>query len=169
MHLSPLEQEIKNIVSPVLEDMGFKLVTVSLTGQSEAQNLIIMAEDPLTGQLGVDDCARISRSVSAVLDVADPISFSYRLEISSPGMDRPLVKLDDFVSHAGKYAKIETLVPMGEQKRFKGLIKDVLKDKSAVVLESESGDHKISFDNIKKAHLMITEDMIRQDLKKAKQ
>lgn len=88
MKQQPLELKISEIVAPVIEDLGFSLYCVKLTGQDGSTIVQIMAEDSATGRLGVDDCAKISRGVSAIMEVEDPIKSAYRLEVSSPGIDR---------------------------------------------------------------------------------
>ena len=120
MHSTPLENRIATIVRPVIADLGFALVQIKVNGEL----VQIMAEDPATHNLGVDDCAKISRAVSVVLDVEDPIKGAYRLEVSSPGIDRPLIRLTDFETYKGFEAKLETALPMPSgQKKFRGVLK----------------------------------------------
>jgi len=101
MKSTPLEQNIATLVQPVIEELGFALVLVKLRNENGQHNLQIMAENPETGRLGCDDCAKISRAVAALIDVEDPIAGAYRLEISSPGIDRPLTRLEDFTTYTG--------------------------------------------------------------------
>lgn len=167
MQLSPLEKRIGEIVKPVVTDMGFHLVTVSINGHTESRNLTIMVEGSQDHrEVSVDDCARISRQIGSVLDIEDPIRSAYRLEVSTPGMDRPLINESDFVKYQDHLARIETLTPIEGQKRFKGHIRK--SDSTGVTLEDDNSSHSIEYNNIKKANLVITEDMIRQDLKKSK-
>mgnify|MGYP001317288743 FL=1 len=120
MRETGLAAEFALIVEPVLEGMGFRLVRVLISGSAE-RIVQIMAERP-DGSMTVDDCEMISKGVSPVIDVADPLSGKYRLEISSPGIDRPLVRPSDFEDWAGHEAKIELKEPVDGRKRFKGLL-----------------------------------------------
>jgi ribosome maturation factor RimP len=103
MRLTPLEERIAKLIEPTLAGLGYDLVCVQETGEG----IQVIAENPATGGLGMDDCAKISRAVGAVLDVEDPIERSYRLEVSSPGIDRLLIRLKDYETHLGLEAKIE--------------------------------------------------------------
>src|SRR5262249_56102597 len=105
------------IAEPVIEQLGYRLVRVRVSG-AEGCTVQIMAER-LDGTMTVEDCEAVSRALSPVLDVADPIDRAYRLEISSPGIDRPLVRKSDFERYAGHVAKIETAVPILGRKRFR--------------------------------------------------
>ena len=109
------------IVEPVVEDLGFDLVRVKVTSTNGC-TVQIMAERP-DGTMSVDDCERVSRAVSPVLDLEDPIAQAYYLEISSPGIDRPLVRASDFERWTGYEAKIEMAVPLAGRKRFRGYIR----------------------------------------------
>ena len=110
-------QRVAALVEPVLESMGFRLVRVKLTGTT----LQIMAERP-DGTFSIDDCEKFSRAISPMLDVADIVSTRYQLEISSPGIDRPLVRSEDFERWAGHEAKIEMATPQAGRKRFRGIL-----------------------------------------------
>ena len=126
MRYTPLEEKIAKLAAPVIEDLGFSLHMVKITGEGNAQNVQVMAEDLETKNLGVDDAAKISRALSAVFDVEDPINGAYRLEVSSPGIDRALVKESDFENFKGFEAKIETLTPNENgQKRWRGIINGI--------------------------------------------
>src|SRR5215467_12761792 len=115
-----LRARVATIVEPVVEQLGYRLVRVRISG-AEGCTVQIMAERP-DGSMTVEDCESISRALSPVLDVADPIERAYRLEISSPGIDRPLVRKSDFERYAGHLAKIETTMPVQGRKRFRGLL-----------------------------------------------
>ena len=120
MRLTPLEQKIADITNPVIEDLGFVPFCVKQTSDSGHQILQIMAEDPATKRLGVDDCAKISKAVSAVLDVEDPIDGKYRLEVSSPGIDRMLIRPEHYDDYIGFEAKIESDTPAENgQRKFR--------------------------------------------------
>jgi ribosome maturation factor RimP len=118
MKQSGIERRITKLVQPVIEDKGYALVCVSMQGP----DLQIMAENPATRNLGVDECAMLSREIAALLDVEDPIRGRYRLEVSSPGIDRPLVKLQDFADFEGFEVKVEINPPIDGQKRFRGYL-----------------------------------------------
>ena len=116
-----LAAEIASIAEPVLEGIGFRVVRVSMMGRNEDRIVQIMAERP-DGSITIDDCEQISRALSPVLDVADPLPGTYRLEISSPGIDRPLVRPSDFEDWSGHVAKVELKEPVEGRKRFKGTL-----------------------------------------------
>jgi ribosome maturation factor RimP len=155
-----LENRIATIASPVIQDLGFALVCVSIIGEMGSKNVRIMAEDPKTRNLGVDDAAKISRAVAAALDVEDPIDGRYRLEVSSPGIDRPLLKEQDFQDFSGHEAKIEIDMPLENgQRRFKGKIMG-LKDGN-ILLATETGEVEIPFAATTKAKLVLTDELIK--------
>ncbi len=160
---SPLE----SLITPTLEGMGYELVRIELQGNTR-QTLQIMAERVDRQPMTVDDCADISRAVSAVLDVEDPIGDAYMLEVSSPGIDRPLTRREDFVRFAGFEAKIETTTPLDGRKRFRGVLLG-LNEENAVVLREEETDIGIPFDAVRKAKLLLTDALIEATLKETKQ
>ncbi|MEQ8229130.1 MAG: ribosome maturation factor RimP [Rhodospirillales bacterium] len=152
-----LEQRIAEIIGPSIEDLGFELVRVLMSGQRR-KKLQIMAE-PLDGsQMTVDHCAVISRTISALLDVDDPIDDAYTLEVSSPGIDRPLVKLADFERFAGFDARIEMNVAIDGRRRFSGRLKGVAGDE--VVIDVEEGEVRLPFADIQKSKLLMTDELI---------
>jgi ribosome maturation factor RimP len=114
-----LPERIERLIAPTIEDMGFAIVRVQVSG-NRRPSLQVMAERSDGGSISVDDCARISRAVSAALDADDPISSAYTLEVSSPGINRPLVRLGDFERFAGRQAKVKTGRPIDGRKRFLG-------------------------------------------------
>ncbi len=154
MKASPLESKITDIVRPSVEDMGFRLVWVRVDGS----NVQITAEDPETRRLGVDDCARLSRAISALLDVEDPVEGRYMLEVSSPGIDRMLYCEQDYIDFAGFEAKIELEIPMDGQKRYRGTIREVID--GAVLLESENKEFRLPVNAVRKAKLVLTDELI---------
>lgn len=161
MKTSPLEQKIFDLAVPVAQDLALEIVAVKIANESGAQNIQIMAEDPKTGKILLDDCAKLSRALSAVLDVEDPIDGAYRLEVSSPGIDRPLTRLKDFETYNGFEAKLETAMPTETgQKKFRGFIR-ALKDND-ITLETDQGDIVIDFDSLAKAKLVLTDDLIQK-------
>jgi len=153
-----LEDRIKALVEPSLVAMGYELVRVLLQGQQQ-QVLQIMAERIDRVGMSVDDCAAISRSVSAILDVEDPIPGAYSLEVSSPGIDRPLTRAQDYERFAGFEAKVETSRPIDGRKRFRGRLQGIDKD-GMVRLEVEAAQVVIPLVDIHRCKLVLTDDLI---------
>ena len=152
-----LAERIAELITPAIEAMGFELVRVQVSG-SQRPTLQIMAEPTSGRTMSVDDCADISRAISAVLDVEDPITGSYSLEVSSPGIDRPLTRARDYERFLGHEAKVETNAPIDGRKRFKGPIKSVAAN--AVELTVDGADLRIPFAAIHKAKLVLTDALI---------
>lgn len=148
---------IRGIIEPTVTDMGYEIVRVMLSGEKRRQ-LQIMAERADGQGMTVEDCADISRAVSALLDVEDPIEGAYTLEVSSPGVDRPLVRLKDFERFAGFVAKVETERPVAGRRRFKGCLRGVEADE--VEIETDDGTHRIPFEDIARAKLVLTDELI---------
>jgi len=159
-----IDRRLAEIITPVIEDMGFELVRVRLMG-GKTQLLQIMADRP-EGGIEVDDCAAISTAVSAVLDVEDPITDPYTLEVSSPGIDRPLTRLKDFEEFEGYEAKLETAEPIDGRKRFKGVLAGVEGDE--VMLNVAEGTIGLQFDWLSDAKLVLTDELIREMLRARK-
>ncbi|MGH1455298.1 MAG: ribosome maturation factor RimP [Alphaproteobacteria bacterium] len=165
MRYTPLEEKIARLASPVIEDLGFALHHVRITGDTGASLVQVMAEDTETKNLGVDDAAKISRALSAVFDVEDPINGAYRLEVSSPGIDRMLIKETDFAEYKGFEAKIETLTPNADgQKRWRGVINGI-QDNKILVTTEDQGDVEIPFLALAKAKLVLTDELIKATAK----
>jgi ribosome maturation factor RimP len=170
-----LAARIATLSEPVLADFGFRLVRVKLSAQAGA-TVQIMAERP-DGSMSVDDCETLSQALSPVLDVEDPIPGGYRLEISSPGLDRPLVRASDFVRALGHEAKIEMATPVGGRKRFRGLLEGLEGEGEAAEIRLRRIDAKpdenpevaLKLAEMAEAKLMLTEDLIRAALRTAKQ
>jgi ribosome maturation factor RimP len=156
--------DIAALLAPTLHDLGFDLVQVRLTG-GQRRTLQVIAE-PLDRSVGmtVDDCAEISHAVSAVLDVADPIPGAYSLEVSSPGIDRPLVRLDDFARYAGHEARFELEPPHEGRKRLVGRLDGITED-GAVLVVVDGASWQVPFERIKKAKLVLTDALIAAALK----
>ena len=150
-------RQIAAIIEPSLDAMGYRLVRVALLSARRA-TLQIMAERRDEAAMTVEDCAEISRSVSALLDVADPIAGAYTLEISSPGIDRPLVRPEDYDRFAGFEAKIELGEPLSGRKRFRGRLLGRAGD--AVRLIGEDGEVSLPFALITRAKLVLTDDLL---------
>lgn len=160
MRTTPMEDKIAAMAAPVIADLGFALVCVKITGETATSVVLIMAEDPKTRRLGVDDCAKISRALSAVMDVEDPIKGAFRLEVSSPGIDRPLVRIEDFENYKGFEARLETVMPSENgQKRFKGVLQG-LKNEN-ILVTTETGDIEIPYSMLAKAKLVLTDELIK--------
>ncbi|MFT6104474.1 MAG: ribosome maturation factor RimP [Paracoccaceae bacterium] len=159
-----IDQQIANIITPVIEDLGFELVRVRLMS-GKTKILQIMADRP-DGGIEVDDCATISTAVSAILDVEDPVEEEYTLEVSSPGIDRPLTRLKDFDAWEGYEAKIETTEMFDGRRRFKGQLAGT--DGNEVLIDIEEGTIGLQFEWLSDAKLILTDDLIREMLRQRK-
>ena len=161
---SAMDQRLADLLGPVITDMGFELVRLRLmTGNTPL--LQIMAERP-EGGIEVDDCARISTAISATMDVEDPVTDAYTLEVSSPGIDRPLTRLKDFETYEGYEAKLETEELIDGRKRFKGTLAGVEGDE--VLINIPEGTVGLKFDWLAEAKLVLTDDLIKEMLKARK-
>ncbi|WP_375279600.1 ribosome maturation factor RimP [Pseudooctadecabacter sp.] len=160
-----MDRRITEIITPVIEDMGYEVVRVRLMTGKESI-LQIMAQKP-DGTIEVDDCAQISTAVSAVLDVEDPILDAYTLEVSSPGIDRPLTRLKDFDQWESFEAKIETEQLIDGRRRFKGTLQGT--EGSEVLIEIEENGEPMTiglqFDWLTDAKLVLTDELIRDVLR----
>ena len=163
-----IDRRLAEIITPVIEDLGFELVRIRLMS-GKATTLQIMAEKP-EGGIEVDDCAAISTAVSAVLDVEDPILDAYALEVSSPGIDRPLTRLKDFDMWVGYETKIETTELIDGRRRFKGQIAGTEGDEVLVTIEELGEDVTIGlkFEWLEDAKLVLTDELIRDVLRARK-
>jgi ribosome maturation factor RimP len=165
-----LAARVAAVVEPVIEGMGFRLVRVRITG-SEGCTVQIMAERG-DGTLTIDDCEELSRALSPVLDVADPVDCAYRLEISSPGMDRPLVRRSDFERHAGHLAKIEMAVAAEGRKRFRGILTGVEGQAARLRRDDarpeENADVLLPIEDMAEAKLVLTDALIAEALRRDK-
>ena len=158
--------KIATEIEPTLNDMGYDLVRVALNG-NETKVLQVMAERKDRVDMTVDDCADVSRAVSALLDVSDPFAGRYTLEVSSPGLDRPLVRAEDYARFKGDIAKIELNHEINGRKRFKGTLKG-LENNNTVVFDFEGTEMKVPFADIQKAKLMLTDELIQKHQKQQK-
>ena len=162
-----LDQRLADIIEPVLVDLGFRLTRVRMLNQNGA-TLQIMAERN-DGTMTVEDCEAVSMAISPVLDVEDPIDREYHLEVSSPGIDRPLVRKSDFTRWQGHLLKCETSIMIGNRKRFRGKI--VESDADGFTLERDQvayGEEQkvtIPFTALSDAKLILTDDLIRDALR----
>ena len=146
---------VERIIAPTLDGMGYEVVRVQLSGGRQHSRLQVMAERADQQGMTVDDCAEISRAVSALLDVEDPIAGSYDLEVSSPGIDRPLTRARDFDRFAGQEAKIEMRESVDGRRRFRGRLKGL--EDGCAVLEMEGEMLKLPLDGVERAKLAIPE------------
>ncbi|WP_295534058.1 ribosome maturation factor RimP [uncultured Thioclava sp.] len=163
-----IDRRLADIVTPVIEGLGFELVRLRLQG-GETPNLQIMADRP-DGGIVVDDCAKISTAVSATLDVEDPIEENYTLEVSSPGIDRPLTRLKDFDSFEGHEAKLETFELIDGRKRFKGELRGTEGNEVLIEIENQGAQVVIGlqFDWLADAKLVLTDELITEMLRQKK-
>ncbi|MCE6078188.1 ribosome maturation factor RimP [Agrobacterium vitis] len=166
-----LDRRIADIIEPVIVELGFKLVRVRILNQN-GMTLQIMAERK-DGTMTVEDCEELSMAISPVLDVEDPVDKEYHLEVSSPGIDRPMVRASDFTRWQGNLLKCETSILIDNRKRFRGKIADVTQD--GFVLERDQvayGEEPrltIPFTALAEAKLILTDDLVRDALRADKQ
>jgi len=154
--------KLLELLDPVAEATGYEIVRLRLMGGTETRRLQIMAERAIDGDMVVEDCARLSRALSEVLDAADPVSGEYTLEVSSPGVDRPLTRLKDFATFEGHEARLE-LDRMAEgRKRFKGMLAGVEDDAVAIDLDGEEETAMIPFSWIVEAKLILTDQLMKR-------
>jgi ribosome maturation factor RimP len=171
---SGLARRVGAIVAPALRDLGLRLVRVKISA-ADGTTVQIMAERP-DGSMTVEDCERASVAVSPVLDLEDPVSRAYRLEISSPGIDRPLVRASDFQRAVGHEARIEMAVPVAARKRFRGLIEGLRGAGPAMAArlrlaakdDGEGDLVDLPVNEMDEARLVLTEDLIRAALRREK-
>lgn len=163
-----IDRRLAEIVGPTIEGLGYELVRLRLQGGKTA-TLQIMADRP-EGGINVDDCAVISTAVSAVLDVEDPIEENYYLEVSSPGIDRPLTRLKDFDAWQGYEVKIETSEQIDGRRRFKGMLRGT--EENEVLIEIENNGEMVTigldFDWLSDAKLVLTDELIDEMLRQKK-
>jgi len=163
-----IDRRLADIITPVIEGMGFELVRVRLMG-GKTRILQVMADRP-EGGIIVDDCGAISTAISAVLDVEDPIEENYTLEVSSPGIDRPLTRLKDFETWKGWEARIETSELIDGRRRFKGNLAGVEGEEVLIEIEEQGQNVTIGlqFDWLSDAKLILTDDLIAEMLRQKK-
>lgn len=164
--MAALENKIAELAMPTLEDMGFELVRVQLGGGKSRPTLQIMAEPKTGRQMNVDDCSLISQQLSALFDVHDAVPGAYVLEVSSPGIDRPLTRVKDFENWQGHEAVIETHVRIDNRGRFRGIFKA---RKDGITLTQDGTTYDIDYNDIRKAKLVLTDELIKQTQTQEKQ
>ena len=154
------------MVEPALQSMGYELVRVHYGSGSGRPTLQVMAERADRRPMAVEDCAEISRTISALLDVEDPLEGAYLLEVSSPGIDRPLIRPADYERFAGFEARLETVQPIAGRKRFRGRIGELVDGQVRII--EEAGDYRLPLEQINKAKLVLTDDLIAATSAEAK-
>ncbi|MQA64986.1 MAG: ribosome maturation factor RimP [Alphaproteobacteria bacterium] len=155
--MSQVQDKVRHLIEGPLEEMGYELVRVSLSGGSRPV-LQVMAERRDGAAMTVEDCTGISHTLSLLLDADDPLAGSYALEVSSPGIDRPLTRPKDFERYAGFVVRLETRQPVDGRRRFRGRLKG-LKD-GIVSVATDDGDAAVPLDAVVKAQLVLTDDLI---------
>jgi ribosome maturation factor RimP len=164
-----LSARVATIAEPVIEQLGYRLVRVKVSS-ADGCTVQIMAERP-DGSMAVEDCEAVSRALSPVFDMADPIERAYRLEISSPGLDRPLVRKSDFDRYAGNVVKIETAMPINGRKRFRGLLIGT-EGEAARLRQDGAGEEAaevlLPIDEMSEAKLVLTDELVAQALRREK-
>lgn len=149
---------IASLIEPTVKDMGFALVRVAMIGGTSDPTLQVMAERPDTRQLVLADCEALSRAIDPILEEADPIEHAYRLEVSSPGIDRPLTRRNDYVDWAGHEARVKLAEPQDGAKQISGDIVGI--DGDTVTIATPKGERQVQFSNIASAKLLLTDKLI---------
>jgi ribosome maturation factor RimP len=161
---------VSAVAAPVLQQLGYRLVRIKISGEAGC-TVQIMAERP-DGTMLIDDCEAVSRALSPVLDIADPIDRAYRLEISSPGIDRPLVRRTDFERYSGHLVKIEMAVAHQGRKRFRGLLAGVEGDKVRIRRDDApaggEADVLLTMEDIGEARLVLTDELVAESMRRGK-
>lgn len=159
MRLSPLEEQIAKLVEPIAAGLGLELYCVQQSGEAGSLTLQIMAENPATKALSVEECTALSRGISAMMDVEDPIAGAYHLEVSSPGIDRLLMRERDYADYIDMEVKIEIDPPIEGQKRFRGRILGA--ENATIRLKTDQGEVALPFPAIQKAKLVMNNELIK--------
>lgn len=156
---SGLTTKIAKLIEPTIEALGYELVRVQMfsSPRGEASTLQIMAEAE-DGTMTVDGCAQISREISVILDVEDPIESEYVLEVSSPGLDRPLTRLKDFANYAGYETKVEMQRAVNNRKRYRGILRGTEED--LILMDVDGEQLKLNFHDVLKAKLVMTDELM---------
>ncbi|MEM1315144.1 MAG: ribosome maturation factor RimP [Pseudomonadota bacterium] len=165
---APMDRRLAEVILPTVEGMGYELVRVRFQAGGKSMSVQVMAERASDGGMEVEDCAELSRALSAALDVEDPIEGQYNLEVSSPGIDRPLTRLKDFDRFEGWEAKLETDEMIDGRKRFKGILSGIDEDADEVLIDIEEGVVGLKFDWLADAKLVLTDELIAESLKARK-
>jgi ribosome maturation factor RimP len=169
IHETGLAARVADLIEPALQDRGYRLVRVAITGQ-EGKTVQVMAERA-DGTMSIEDCEAVSREISPLLDVHDPVAGSYRLEVSSPGIDRPLVRPSDFEDWSGYEAKIELKEPIDGRKRFRGTLEGFEDGEVRIAVDIDQVGRTVlglPVGLVGEAKLVLTDDLIREALRRAK-
>jgi len=152
-------ETLHKIIDPVAESMGYDIVRIALLNSPTggAVTLQVMAERP-DGAMLIEDCEKLSREISVLLDVEDPVSGEYVLEVSTPGIDRPLTRRKDFENYAGYIAKIELSAPQQGRRRYRGILLGMADDRVRIDVDGEV--FEVDFDNIHRAKLVLTDELL---------
>ncbi len=158
---------LADIIEPAVQAVGFDVVRILTIGETNPVLQIMIEHKDDSKEVTVDDCAVASRAVSAILDEKDPIENRYTLEVSSPGLDRPLTKLEHFKRYTNYVIKLETVNPVEKRKRFKGILVSAA-DNGELTIKMEEETYQISFDNVAKAKIVLTDELWEKYLKSHK-
>ena len=156
------DRQLLELIDPIAESLGLEVVRVRLMSGSKRQRLQIMAERPSDHDISVEQCAKLSRAVSEVFDAADPVAGEYLLEVSSPGIDRPLTRLKDFANYEGHEARVELDRVAEGRKRFRGVLAGVEDDAIGIDLEGEDSTAMVPFSWIVDAKLILTDALMKR-------
>lgn len=163
--MKPLSEQVEDLLTPTITGMGFDVVQIKIIDGKNSRMLQIMAERP-DGSMSLDDCEAISKQVSAVMDVEDVISTAYRLEVGSPGIDRPLRNEPEYAKYASHLVKVELALPVGGRKRFTGVIK--ASTGGVLTLDVDGKDVQIPVEDVQSAKLVLTDALIKAHQSKKK-
>lgn len=155
---------LSDIIEPIVDEAGFETVRILTVGESNPVIQIMIEHKDYSKEITVDDCAKVSRAISAVFDEKDPIEDKYVLEVSSPGIDRPLTKIEHFSRFKGYLIKLETIEVVEKRKRFKGVIEGVSSN-DEILLKMDEVIYNIAFDNVSKAKIILTDELWAEYLK----
>lgn len=150
---------LQDLLEPVVQNLGYETIRILTTGGQNPVLQVMIDVLDLSRDVTVEDCAKVSRALSALLDEKDPIEGQYQLEVSSPGIDRPLTKPQHFQRFQGSLVKIETLTPVENRKRFKGEILSI-DEKNNVRLLMDGQEYILPFENISKAKIVLTDELL---------
>ncbi len=155
---------LADIIEPVVESLGYDTVRILTVGEANPVIQIMIEHKDYTKEITVDDCATVSRALSTTLDEKDPIENKYVLEVSSPGIDRPLTKIEHFKRYLGYLIKLETAEAVEKRKRFKGTIEEVSSN-DEIIIKMDEVIYKIAYDNVLKAKIILTDELWAKYLK----
>ena len=158
---------LSEVIEPVVNELGFNVIRILTIGETNPTLQIMIEHIDYTKEITVDDCTTVSKALSVVLDEKDPIENKYTLEVSSPGIDRPLTKIEHFKRYLGYLVKVETIDAVEKRKRFKGTIESI-SDNADIVIKMEDTEYLIAFENISKAKIILTDELWEQYLKSHK-